>query len=85
MKRMLIRGIDAADVVTELGALGKLNADCDNLSYLMKVGRERADAWRQKNFCRLGKNRPSTLAISTSDRDAAVLAPGENPVLLQAR
>lgn len=56
MKRMLIRGIDAADVVTELGALGKLNADCDNLSYLMKVGRERADAWRQKNFCRLGKN-----------------------------
>ena len=85
MKRMLIHGIDAADVMTGLGALDKLNADCDNLSHLMKVGRERADAWLQKNFCRLGKNRPSTFAMSTSDRGAAVLAPGENPVPLQAR
>jgi hypothetical protein len=32
-----------------------LNADGDNLSYLMKVGRERADAWLQKNFCRIGE------------------------------
>ena len=54
MKRMLIHGIDAADVMAGLGALDKLNADWDNLSYLMKVGRERADAWLQKNFSRLG-------------------------------
>jgi NTE family protein len=54
MKRMLIHGIEAADVMAELAALNKLNADWDNLSYLMKVGRERADTWLQKNFSRLG-------------------------------
>jgi NTE family protein len=54
-KRMLIHGIDAADVMAELGALDKLNADWDNLTKLMKVGRERADAWLQKNFGRLGE------------------------------
>jgi len=52
---MLIHGIEAANVMTELGALNKLNADWDNLTYLMKVGRERADAWLQKNFSRLGE------------------------------
>jgi NTE family protein len=55
MKRMLIHGIDAADVMTELRSLDKLNADWDNLSYLMKGGRERADSWLQKNFGRLGE------------------------------
>ena len=55
MKRMLIHGIEAADVMAELGALNKLNADWDNLSHLMKVGRERADTWLQKNFGRLGE------------------------------
>jgi NTE family protein len=55
MKRMLIHGIEAANVMAELGALNKLNADWDNLTHLMKVGRERADAWLQKNFGRLGE------------------------------
>lgn len=55
MKRMLIHGIDAADVMAGLGAMDKLNADWDNLSYLMKVGRERADAWLQRNFGCLGE------------------------------
>jgi len=55
MKRMLIHGIEAADVMAELGALNKLNADWDNLNHLMKVGRERTDAWLQKNFGRLGE------------------------------
>jgi NTE family protein len=55
MKRMLIHGIEAADVMAELSALNKLNADWDNLTYLMKVGRERADAWLSTNFDRLGK------------------------------
>jgi NTE family protein len=55
MKRMLIHGIAAADVMAELGALNKLNADWDNLIHLMKVGRERADAWLKQNFGRLGK------------------------------
>jgi NTE family protein len=55
MKRMLIHGIDAADLIAELGAANKLNPDWDNLSYLMRVGRERADAWLQKNFGLLGE------------------------------
>jgi NTE family protein len=55
MKRTLIHGIEAADVMAELGSLDKLNADWDNLSYLMKAGRERADSWLQKNFGRLGE------------------------------
>jgi NTE family protein len=54
MKRMLIHGIEAADVMAELGALNKLNADWDNLTHLMKVRRGRTDAWLQKNFGRLG-------------------------------
>ena len=40
---MLIHGIAATDVMAELGALNKLNADWDNLTHLMTVGRERAD------------------------------------------
>ena len=42
-------------MTAELSALNKLNADWDNLTYLMKVGRERADAWLSTNFDRLGK------------------------------
>jgi NTE family protein len=55
MKRMLVHGIEAADVMAELGALNKLNTDWDNLTHLMKVGRERAEAWLQKNFSQLGE------------------------------
>jgi NTE family protein len=55
MKKMLIHGIDAAEVMAELSALNQLNTDWDNLSRLMKVGRERADIWLQKNFSRLGE------------------------------
>ena len=50
MKRMLIHGIEAADVMAELGVLNRLNADWDNLNHLMKVGRERTDAWAQAEF-----------------------------------
>ena len=32
MKRRLLHGMDAADVMTELGSVDKLNADWDNLS-----------------------------------------------------
>jgi NTE family protein len=55
LKRMLIHGIEAADVMAELSALNKLNADWENLTYLMALGRERADAWLETNFDRLGK------------------------------
>jgi NTE family protein len=53
---MLIHGIEAADVMAELSALNKLNADWDNLNYLMGPGRERANAWLETNFDRLGKD-----------------------------
>jgi hypothetical protein len=43
----------------------------------MKVGRARADAWIEKNFDRLGDESTSTFAMSTFDRGAAFLAPGE--------
>ena len=85
MKRMLIHGIDAADVMTELGSFDKLNADWDNLTQLMKVGRERADAGSKRISVGSGRNRPSTFAMSTSDRAAAVPAPGKIPVPPQAR
>jgi NTE family protein len=45
MKRMLIHGIEAADVMASLSALNKLKADWDNLTYLTKVGHERAHTW----------------------------------------
>jgi NTE family protein len=40
MERMLIHGIAAICVMAELGAVNKLNADWDNLTHLMTVGRE---------------------------------------------
>ena len=52
---MLIHAIEGADVMAELSALNKLNADWDNLTYLMELGRQRADAWLDANFDRLGK------------------------------
>ncbi len=55
LKRILIHGIEAADVMAELSALNKLNADWDNLTYLMGLGRERANTWLETNFDRLGK------------------------------
>jgi NTE family protein len=35
--------------------VNKLNTDWDNLTRLVKAGRERADAWLLRNFDRLGK------------------------------
>lgn len=53
--------IEGADVMAELSALNKLNADWDNLTYLMELGRERADSWLETNFDRLEKE--STIGI----------------------
>ena len=55
MKRMLIHGIEAADEMAELNVLTKLNTNWDNLTYLMRLGRERADSWLNDNCDRLGK------------------------------
>jgi NTE family protein len=55
MKRMLIHSIQADDVMRALKVGSKLNADWDQVDMLMKIGRERADAWLAANFDRLGK------------------------------
>jgi len=55
IKRMLIHSIEANDVMQAMSVGSKLNADWDLVDKLMKVGRERADAWLAANFDRLGK------------------------------
>ena len=58
MKQMLIHDIEAHDVMLELGAMSKLNADWEQIKTLMAVGRDRAGAWLEANFARLG-NEPT--------------------------
>ena len=55
IKRMLIHSIEADDVMQAISVGSKLNADWDHVYKLMKIGRERADAWLAANFDRLGK------------------------------
>jgi len=55
MKRMLIHSIEADDVMRAMSAGSKLNADWGQVNMLMKVGRERADAWLAAHFDRLGE------------------------------
>ncbi|MET4805760.1 patatin-like phospholipase family protein [Limibacillus sp. MBR-115] len=55
LKRMLIHGIAADDVMLELGARSKLNADWAFLTMLRDTGRERAGLWLQENFENIGK------------------------------
>jgi NTE family protein len=61
IKRMLIHSIEADDVMQAMSVGSKFNADWDQVNKLMKVGRERADAWLAANFDRLGKQ--STIDI----------------------
>jgi NTE family protein len=61
IRRMLIHSIEADDVMQAMGVGSKLNADRDQINRLMKVGRERAEAWLAANFDRLGKR--STIDI----------------------
>jgi NTE family protein len=53
-KRMLLHTIDGEDVIGGLSNSSKLNGDWDFLQRLHKIGRERADAWLQATFDRLG-------------------------------
>jgi NTE family protein len=61
IRRMLIHSIEADDVMQAMGVGSKLNADRDQINRLMRVGRERAEAWLAANFDRLGKR--STIDI----------------------
>jgi NTE family protein len=60
-KRMLIHSIDADDVMRAMSVGSKLNADWDQADMLMKVGRQRTDAWLVAHFDQLGKQ--STIDI----------------------
>jgi NTE family protein len=53
---MLIHRIEADDVMQAMGVGSKLNTDWDQVNKLMKVGRERADAWLAANSDQLGKH-----------------------------
>jgi NTE family protein len=58
---MPIHSVEADDVMQAMSVGSKLNADWDLVNKLMKVGRERADAWLAANFGRLGEH--STIDI----------------------
>jgi NTE family protein len=54
VKRMLIHCIDAEDEMRKLGASSKLNAQWDFLMYLHRLGRERAAAFLEAHYDKLG-------------------------------
>jgi NTE family protein len=54
-KHMLLHAIEADDVMRGLGVASKLNADWEFLMHLHAIGRERAEAWLETNFDKLGK------------------------------
>ncbi|MGE0715237.1 MAG: patatin-like phospholipase family protein [Alphaproteobacteria bacterium] len=54
LKRILIHGIAADEVMTELGVASKLNADWDFLVELRDLGRAHADRWLADGFVRIG-------------------------------
>ena len=55
LRRMMIHSIAADDVMGKLGVASKLNADWEFLSALKETGRERAQAWLDRNFERVGR------------------------------
>jgi len=55
VKRMMLHAVEADDVMRGLGVASKLNADWEFLMHLHTIGRERAEAWLNANFERLGK------------------------------
>jgi NTE family protein len=53
-KRMFIHSIEAEDIIRDLAATSKLNADWTFLTHLFERGREQADAWLAENFDSVG-------------------------------
>ena len=54
VKHMMLHAIEADDVMRGLGVASKLNADWEFLMHLHAIGRERAGAWLDANFDKLG-------------------------------
>jgi NTE family protein len=61
MKRMLVHSIAADEVMGQLGAQSKLNADRTFLKYMRDTGRRTAGEWLERSFDDLG--RQSTVDI----------------------
>jgi NTE family protein len=61
MKHMLIHSIEADDVMQAMNVRSKFNADWEQVNMLMKVGRERVDAWLAAHFDRLSKQSASDI------------------------
>jgi NTE family protein len=53
-KRMFIHSIEAEDIIRNLAASSKMNADWTFLTHLFERGREQADAWLTENFDSIG-------------------------------
>ena len=53
-KRMLVHLIEAEDLIRGFSWSSRLNSDWRFLTHLCEMGRERADAWLQANFDRIG-------------------------------
>ncbi len=53
-KHMMLHAIEADDVMRGLGVASKLNADWEFLMHLHAIGRERAEAWLEASFDKLG-------------------------------
>jgi NTE family protein len=62
LKRMLIHCIDAEDEMRKLGASSKLNAQWDFLMYLHRLGHERAEAFLEAHYEKLGRESSTDLA-----------------------
>jgi NTE family protein len=55
LKRMLIHCVDAEDEMRKLGVSSKLNAQWDFLMWLHQLGRERASAFLEAHFDKIGR------------------------------
>jgi NTE family protein len=53
-KHMMLHAIEADDVMRGLGVASKLNADWEFLQHLRDIGRDRAEAWLEANFDKIG-------------------------------
>ena len=62
LRRMLIHTIDAEDEMRKLGISSKLNAQWDFLMWLHQLGRERAGAFLEANFDKLGRESSTDVA-----------------------
>jgi NTE family protein len=54
IRQVRLHAVEADEVMQDLGAASKLNADWDFLTSLFTIGREKADAWLRDDFSNVG-------------------------------